>query len=201
MNESAPAPVLPPVPGWERVAAGVLAMGWLVVLCSQGYSPRQWSLSILRGLGISYNGWLAFLEQPGAGLTAQLNSVPILQGVLGGLWLARIAGTPVLMLWSMAVASGFWRQGRGGMLWWAAIAHGVLPFLMESVQHRFLALRGGAVTPWHQDWLGWLDDAPSWLRNPLHLACIAEFILAALVVWFSRKRRQKPSAPDGTAQA
>jgi hypothetical protein len=201
MNESAPAPVLPPVPWWERVAAGVLAMGWLVVLCWLGYSPRHWSLSILRGLGIIHNGWFAFLEQPGASLTAQLNSVPILQGVLGGLWLARTAGMPILALWGMAVASGFRRQGRGGMLWWAAIAHGVLPFLMESVQHRFLALRGGAVTPWHRDWLGWLDNAPSSLRDPLHWVCIAELLLAAFVLWFSRKRRQKPSAAESTAQA
>jgi len=205
MNESAPAPVLPPVPWWERVAAGVLVAGWVVWFYI--VPEVRWRESIANSAtGLHFN-WITLLEQPKAHLFSPLDSRPVIAGVVQGLWLVLDVSLPFLIVGGLVISSG--RCGRFcRWLWWLALSHGVLFVVLHIFAGRMniidmipFAKASDEGLPWHRGWLLFFENRVWRALLPGYWPYLAELPLAALVLWFTRKQRQKPNAADSTAQA
>jgi hypothetical protein len=215
MNESAPAPVLPPVPRWERVAAGVLAVMWISLAVFERMFWGRWWDGLTENFAIIHNSWRFLLAQPTVDLSALINSRRILLGVNSGLIVMLVLSVPPLILWAAwrAIPRAAYRGGVG--LWWVVFGHGALAVLYLCVWSRKsfvvrsallarvaqLQMREKHSPAWYEGWFGWVTNDLVSVHGVMFLVCFAEILLAALVLWFTRQRRQKPSATDGTVQA
>jgi len=197
MSEFQPVRDSPPVPGWERLAAGLLAAGWVGYFCV-GFLG-EWSRMIGPYLSVLRNGWQRFLAGPMGDFSVLFSSIPLLEGLLGGLWLGAMVGVPVLILGGLTVASGRCLRDHRRWLWWLALGNGALCGLALLLQSRhFVVLTliprqdGSRYLPWHDGWLDYFTgETLPWVGRT-YWPFAAEMLLAALVLgigWWRRKRR------------
>jgi len=205
MNESAPAPVLPPVPWWERAAAVVLALGLIGFVVVGHLRPESWWFSVSQHVRSACSGWVRFLAAP----TSQLcNSSPSLRAMMGSLWAAHLLGLPVLIAWAGALASGWRVHWWRNALWWSALIHGTVTVAATLVGSRYYWLskmlypRKGSPPPWNEGWFTFISGEAATNRVAMlaYLAA-AQILLVGLVLWFTRKQRAKPKAAEGTPAA
>jgi hypothetical protein len=136
MNESAPAPARPPVPWWERVAAGVLAVGFAFWQFVRPFQFVDFRMVIMWGLLQVQLAANAMVAQPSLDLNRLINLPDILDGIHGGLWLAMKCAVLSVIVCGLAIVAG--RRGRPWrfILWWATFAHGAALCLSHAVSAR-----------------------------------------------------------------
>ena len=198
MSESLPAPALPPVPWWERIAAGLLVAGWVAWFWVLGFTPVEWWIEVASYLGNQQEGWQSFLAEPAGDFSALSNSLPLLRGLANGLRLGVYGAMPLLVVGGVIVASGRYRERHRHWLWWLALGNGMMSSLALLFDGRY---RGVAVSipdpeglhhlPWHPAWM--YDFEGGRWRDTLghYWPFAAEMLLAALVLgvgWWRRKR-------------
>jgi len=201
MNESTPAHLRPRVPWWERVAAGVLALFCgvvgLVMLAMAG-SVSKFVSELLQSIS---TGWQTVLKAGSPSLEIVLNNTSIIESAAGVVALLLVCGNLLLLPFAIARAVGRGWLHRARFLWIAVLVHGLLAFLFPTILSRLEKIQSDGPTPWFRGWFRWSFLGEFWKENPILFAFPFELLLAALVLWFTRKRRQKPKAADSTAQA
>jgi hypothetical protein len=194
---SEPASAPPRVPRWERFAALGL-FGLVAVSCEMWVNRPNPTLDFFYPDAPTAlaRGATAFLEAVPTGLGALHDNRDVVNGAGCACFSAFIPGTVVMLPLSLlaALGKGGGRLRRG--LWWLAACHAALvPTGMVLLGRAFsITFRWSEPLRWHH---GWLDDftfANGALKPLLVLTSLAQFLLAAAVLWFTRSR-EKASAP------
>jgi len=155
MNESAPAPARPPVPWWERVAAGVLPL--IAIVWFRTHGVVWWEVTS-RNLQALWGFWQSVLHWLFGSQNSGVDPAVLLDHTTGGMWLAIYGSLPAFLGVGLVVASGRYRHPSRGWLWWTALGQGVLYGLALLAEGRGNALR---ISP-NPGQLSWTDG---WLTN------------------------------------
>jgi hypothetical protein len=193
MTHSAPDPVLRPVPRWERVAAGGL-FAWLVAWTIHWHrTPREWVLWLQRVLGILRQSAVDWLATRSLNPAKIIHSNAPLDAMSSSLMLLNVLALPVLIGWSVAVALGCvsprWRTG----LWWMVFANGVAGLSEVSVSARSQFIFVSSTSPeasraWWEGWFRFLEAPIDGALLFELVPYLVETLLAAVVLWFIRKK-------------
>jgi len=206
MNESALAPVRPPAPRWESVAAGVLAVWWVGWVFGWGGGVAEWWFRILISLQRVTGLWQSVL----AGGDWQWVVRPGSEEFADGVWMAsRLfweGGMPALIVAAWWVASGGELRRMRGVFWVAVLGHGVLGLGWLAVAGRLSYLDPTSLTgpPYRRKmWFGgWLDrifdfdqarDAVTWT------GCVFAIALASTILWLRRQQQSRAKAGNALA--
>jgi len=196
------------VPRGERIAAGVLAVGWVGWFWLQRFTPVEWWGVIVSHLGSLHHGWESFLAEPAGDLTSLFNSVSVLVGVFSGLWIGAIGGLPLLIVGGLAVASGRLRRRHRILLWWFAFANALLLVVALIFEGRRFTVAIATVSfflpasptlSWHEGWTTHFENR-AWQESlGFTWPFVSEMLLAAAVLWFTRRRTDEAQARGTSA--
>jgi hypothetical protein len=136
------------------------------------------------------------MAQPALNWDAVANSVPVLRGLAAGAWISVVLGGVLLGPLAIGRALGLRSFMFRRLMWWLAALHGALAVRWRGPMRIFEFSSSSSEVETFRSWFRAIFSPTFWWSDGLTSPYMAQFLLAAAVLWFTRRSARKASLAD-----